>query len=520
MLKLFNTLTQKKEDFHPADVRRVRLYNCGPTVYNFNHIGNFRSYIAVDQLRRYLKLRGYGVDHTSNITDIDDKIIDNAISRNQTIEEFVAPYIKAFLEDLGTLNIEAVEHRPLATHYINDMQQMMADLEKNGLTYVVDGSVYYRIASYRQYGSLAHLDQENLVTGAGGRFDADEYTKEDARDFALWKRTTRPGEPSWPSAWGPGRPGWHIECSAMIRSIYGEGGIDIHAGGVDLIFPHHENEMAQSCGAHPGEAFVGTWFHNEHLLVEGKKMSKSLGNFYTLRELVTEDGARSLVGSGRAPEWLLDFVKDGIIAKAIRYVLLSTNYRMKLNFTFAQIQSARSSLERMQKAVDRLREATGCTQSDLEMLFRKGQSEAAPGHAGPELAGRTQAPARTMAEFIESMDDDLNISRALAALFELIPAANSALDSGKTTREELVDFLAAFYAMDRVLGLMRFDPAIAAEQNEEDAALASMVQDEIRKRNEARARKDFSEADRIRKALLDRGIVLKDTPKGTLWEKA
>ncbi|EHQ05794.1 cysteine--tRNA ligase [Leptonema illini] len=513
MLKLFNTLSQKKEEFRPADPNRVTIYNCGPTVYNFNHIGNFRSYVAVDQLRRYLKFRGYTVDHTSNITDIDDKIIDNALAKGQTIEQFVGPYIEAFLEDLKTLSIEPVEHRPRATRYIDSMLQMMKDLETNGHTYVLDGSVYYRISSFRDYGRLSKIEAENLVSAAGGRFDADEYTKEDVRDFALWKKPTRANEPAWESPYGQGRPGWHLECSAMIHSIYGHDGIDIHAGGIDLVFPHHENEIAQSCGAHPGENFVRTWFHNEHLLVEGKKMSKSLGNFYTLRDLTTEDGANQLIQEGRAPEWLIELVKSGEIARCIRYVLLATNYRMKLNFTFAQIQSARSSIERMQKAVDRLIQATGLSEQEIKTLYNERRGDR-PGHGGAKLAPHSKEAAQSIHEFIEAMDDDLNISKALAAAFEMLPRANTALDR-EAAKEELTDFLIVLYGMDSVFGLLRFH---------EEAKSASLSADEIEgwieKRNDARKRKDFAEADRIRDELLAKGIVIKDTPKGTTWEPA
>jgi cysteinyl-tRNA synthetase len=513
MLKLFNTLSQKKEEFRPADPNRVTIYNCGPTVYNYNHIGNFRSYIAVDQLRRYLQFRGYGVEHTSNITDIDDKIIDAALARGQTIEEFVAPYIDAFLEDLKTLAIEPVEHRPRATHYIDSMLQMMKDLEANGHTYVLDGSVYYRISSFPEYGRLSKIDAANLISAAGGRFDADEYTKEDVRDFALWKKPTRPGEPAWNSPFGMGRPGWHLECSAMIHSIYGHDGIDIHAGGIDLVFPHHENEIAQSCGAHPGRNFVRYWFHNEHLLVDGKKMSKSLGNFYTLRDLTTEEGVNRLIQEGRAPDWLIETLRSGEIARCIRYVLLSTHYRMKLNFTFAQIQSARSSIERMQKVIDRLIHATGLSEEEIEKLYteRRGHQ---PGRGGEKLALYSKESIESLEEFIEAMDDDLNISRALASTFELLPKANTALDR-KAAVEELTDFLIVLYGMNCVLGILRFH-----EEKKSTALSEEEIKTWIEKRNEARRRRDFAEADRIRNELLAKGIILKDTPGGTIYEKA
>ena len=519
MLKLFNTLSQKKEEFKPMDANRVKLYNCGPTVYNLNHIGNFRSYIAVDQLRRYLQFRGYSVDHTSNITDIDDKIIDNALSKNQTIDEFVTPFINSFLEDLKTLNIEPVEHRPRATHYIESMIQMMNDLKKNGHTYVLDGSVYYRIGSFKDYGRLSKIEAENLISAAGGRFDADEYTKEDVRDFALWKKPTRDNEPSWQSPFGNGRPGWHLECSAMIRNIYGQGGIDIHAGGVDLVFPHHENEIAQSCGAHPNENFVKIWFHNEHLLVEGKKMSKSSGNFFTLRDLVTEEGVTKLISEKRAPDWLIDMVRSDEIAPCIRYVLLAAHYRMKLNFTFSQIQSAKSSIERIQHVVDRLITATGLTEADIIKLYndRHNQLQPEPGSAGENLGGNNKDAAFAIHQFIEALDDDLNISKGLAALFELLPRINTVLDglTANSKKEDLTDYLIVIYGINIILGVLRFhlkEPVLSGSISK--AEIEAMIE----LRNAARKNKDFAEADRIRDQLLEKGITIKDTPNGTIWE--
>ncbi|MBW7857307.1 MAG: cysteine--tRNA ligase [Leptonema sp. (in: Bacteria)] len=522
MIRLFNTLSQKKEDFKPQNPNRVTIYNCGPTVYNLNHIGNFRSYVTVDVLRRYLKFRGFQVDHTSNITDIDDKIIDNALKSGLTIDEFVAPYIKAFLEDLETLSIEPVEHRPRATKHIDSMLQMMNNLEQNGHTYELDGSVYYRISSFRDYGRLSKIEAENLVSAAGGRFDADEYTKEDVRDFALWKKPTRPNEPAWPSRFGEGRPGWHLECSAMIRNIYGKGGIDIHAGGIDLVFPHHENEIAQSCGAHPGENFVRTWFHNEHLLVEGKKMSKSLGNFYTLRDLVTHEGATKLVKENRAPEWLVSFVDSGVIAKCVRYVLLSAHYRMKLNFTFAQIQSARTSIDRIQTVVDRLLEVTSLTENEIEQEYDRRNIMKAGQSPSPDIVSHSEIAKKAIDDFIEAMDDDLNISKGLAALFDLLPKINSYLDKNTdadnhATIQNSTDFLMVLFGINKVLGLLTFKQelpiAIQTISNQE-------IEDLIEKRNQARKSKDFKTADLIRDELLSKGVVIKDTPKGTVWEPA
>lgn len=521
MIRLFNTLSQTKEDFQPHDPNRVTIYNCGPTVYNLNHIGNFRSYIAVDLLRRYLKFRGYQVDHTSNITDIDDKIIDNAINSGKTIEEFVAPFIQSFLEDLETLSIESVEHRPRATKHIDSMLEMMQQLQKNGHTYELDGSVYYRISSFHDYGRLSKIEAENLVSAAGGRFDADEYTKEDVRDFALWKKPTRPNEPAWQSQFGEGRPGWHLECSAMIRNIYGKGGIDIHAGGIDLVFPHHENEIAQSCGAHPGENFVRIWFHNEHLLVEGKKMSKSLGNFYTLRDLVMHEGAATLVKENRAPEWLVGFVDSGVIAKCIRYVLLSAHYRMKLNFTFSQIDSAKTSIDRIQTVIDRLLEVNDLTEDLIQLEYEK-RHIGKPGQGGQALIKYSDLAKHALNSFIEALDDDLNISKGLAALFDLLPKINSYLDKQSDTKltnqefqQNCIDFLMFLFGINQVLGLLRFS-------KEEIAVMQTIsnqeIEDLITKRNQARKSKDFKTADSIRDELLSKGVIIKDTAKGTIWE--
>ena len=531
LMKVFNTLTQKKEEFIPKDPERVKIYNCGPTVYNFNHIGNFRSYMFVDILRRYLKFRGYKVDHTSNITDIDDKIIQNAIKENKTIQEFTEPYIKAFLEDLKTLNIEFVEHRPKATDYIPQMIELMEELEKNGHIYTMDGNVYYKIQTFKDYGKLSHIDKAQLMAGASQRFDVDEYTKEDVRDFALWKKPALEKEPRWQSPYGEGRPGWHIECSAMIRGIYGKDGIDIHAGGVDLIFPHHENEIAQSEGAYPNENFVRYWMHNEHLLVNGKKMSKSLGNFYTLRDLVTKEGVQKLIQENRAPAWLLEYVEKGYIAKAIRYVLLATHYRQKLNFTFEQIEQAHHNISRIQNTIHKILKILkddyneDWTEEKIKTYYEElRKNDPNPiGKKNEHLVSVDSLVYSSLMSFIEAMDDDLNISKAIASLFDLVQNINQIISDveiknvrSEKIKKDLFDALIVLYAFNTVLGLFEFSQPVEEKKLPEEKI--QWIEKKILERSEARKNKDFKTADKIRDELLQEGIVLIDTPSGTKWE--
>lgn len=515
-LQVFNSLSGEKENFQPENPRQVRIYNCGPTVYNFNHIGNFRAYVFVDLLRRYLKLRGYGIDHTSNITDVDDKIIKNAMDQKLGLEEFTAPFIEAFFEDLRTLKIQDVEHRPRATRTIERMHEMIERLEKQGHTYTVDGNVYFRISSYNDYGRLSRIDPESLKTAAGGRFEADEYSKEDVRDFALWKAPDSDKEPVWESPWGPGRPGWHLECSAMIRDIYESHGVDIHCGGIDLLFPHHENEIAQSCAAYPKDNFVKYWMHNEHLLVEGKKMSKSLGNFFTLRDLIKEENAGELVERGSAPGFLPDQIRSGKIARNIRYLLVGTHYRIKLNFTFDGLKAADSACDRIQSSTWKLLEKTGWDEKrvkeEFENLFSDG-----PGRAGDSFSARNTAGARGAKAFFEAMDDDLNISRGNAAIFDFLRALNPILESeSPSDDEELRDALVFLYAVNSTLDVIQFRPEEKNATVSDD--LAAYAEEMIRKRADARKNKDFAAADAIRDELDGRGIILKDSPQGTTWE--
>ncbi len=532
-MKIFNTLTQKKEELQTIDADEVKIYNCGPTVYNYNHIGNFRSYVFVDILRRYLKFRGYRLNHTSNITDIDDKIIQNAIKENKTIHEFTEIYIKAFLEDLETLNIEPVEHRPKATEHIPSMIELMENLKKNHYIYQIDGNVYYKIANFSEYGKLSKIEKSQLLAGASKRFDVDEYTKDDVRDFALWKKPTLDKEPRWNSPFGEGRPGWHLECSAMIRSIYGKKGVDIHIGGVDLIFPHHENEIAQSKGAYPEDNFVRYWMHNEHLLVNGKKMSKSLGNFYTLRDLVTLEGAKKLVEENRAPEWLIEYVEKKYIAKAIRFVLLSTHYRQKLNFTFEQIQTAHQTIEKIQNTINRVlkfleeneKKEWNLDQVSKEYQIRWNRDLKVAGKKGEELVDPTSISFVPLKNFIEAMDDDLNISLGISALHDLVHKVNSLLDEYEFKQnvsdlenlsKELKDALIVLYAMNQTLAVFEFKLEKKEELSKE---LEDWIQQKIYERDLYRKQKNYQKADEIREELLKAGVQIIDLPAGSKWKK-
>ena len=396
-LKLYNTLTRRIEEFQPLHPPEVRMYTCGPTVYDFVHIGNFRTFMFQDIVRRYLGYKNFKLRHVMNITDVEDKIIANARKQGVPIGEYTRKYEEGFLEDMATLRIQRPEIMPRATEHIDAMLELVRRLDEKGLTYQGDGSTYYRIADFPGYGRLSGLDASGENGGRGDRVDDDEYTKENPRDFVLWK-AQREGEASWDSAFGPGRPGWHLECSAMSMRYLGES-FDIHCGGVDLIFPHHENEIAQSEGA-TGKPFVRYWLHGAHLIVEGQKMSKSLGNFYTLRDLL-ERGCDPL---------------------ALRYLLFSVHYRKQLNFTFEGVEQAESALRRVNDFLLRVREITDETPAD------------------PAMTDRIEA-ART--QFEGAMDDDLNTSAALAALFELIRDGNVALEErrmGAANRDQILEF--------------------------------------------------------------------------------
>ena len=465
---LFNTLGRKLEPFQPLTPGKVRIYACGPTVYNEVHIGNLRTFLFQDLLRRSLRYLGYDVHHVMNLTDVDDKTIQGAHKAGVALAEYTEPFIRAFLRDLDTLHLERVEEFPRATEHIPEMIELIRTLIDKGYAYESEGSVYFSIAKDPDYGRLSgfHLDQARQ----GERVASDEYTKEDVRDFVLWK-AAKPDEPAWESPWGPGRPGWHVECSAMAMKILGET-FDMHCGGVDLIFPHHENEIAQSESA-TGKPFVRTWLHSEHLIVDGQKMSKSLGNQYTLQDLLTR----------------------GYSARAIRYLILSVHYRQKLNFTFESLDGAAGALRRID-----------------EMRFRLGHA-AEKGEPDARLAESIE---RVCRDFAASLADDLNIAAALAALFTFVKEVNVAIEEGRIGEGDKKRVQGILADLDRVLGVL--DPADWPAEEAEDADKEE-IDRMVREREEARQRRDFKEADRLRNELTARGIVLEDTPQGTRWKR-
>jgi len=470
-IRFYNTLGRQLEAFAPAAAGEAKLYTCGPTVYNTVHIGNLRTFLFEDLLKRALVFLGYRVTHVMNLTDVDDKTIRGAQEQGVPLDEFTAPYIDAFFSDLDTLGVERADVYPRATRHVAEMIEMIGKLIERGHAYLSDGSVWFRIASDEDYGKLSgfRLDEARQ----GDRVASDEYEKEDVRDFVLWKGA-KPGEPTWDSPWGPGRPGWHIECSAMSAKYLGET-FDIHCGGVDNIFPHHENEIAQSeCAT--GQPFVRTWLHSEHLIVEGQKMSKSLGNFFTLPDLLAR----------------------GCSPRALRYLLLSVHYRQKLNFTFAGVEAAASALKRLDEFVFRVRNARES------------------GEAGEKLQRRAEELEES---FAAALAEDLNISSALAALFDFVRDANVMVDRGELGAGDVERILAALKRVDAVLGVIFFEgkgAAAEAPSGPSDAEIeAALVE-----RREARARRDFARADAIRQELAAQGVVLEDTPQGTRFKRS
>ena len=463
MLKIENTLTRRKEEFKPLQDNVVRMYACGPTVYDFGHIGNFRTFVAVDVIRRYFKYLGYEVQHVMNVTDIEDKIIRGMAATGKSLREYTDFYIEEFLRDMALLNIEKPEVMPRATDHIPEMIELMEKLSSNGHTYMSEGSLYYRISSFDKYGKLSGLKLEGNIAGA--RVDVDEYEKDDVRDFVLWKTKKEENEPSWPSPFGEGRPGWHLECSAMSMKYLGET-FDIHTGGVDLIFPHHENEIAQSEGA-TGKPFVNHWMHVEFLQVESEKMAKSKGNYLTTSQLV----------------------EKGHSAEAIRFLLLSVPYRKQLNFTYDGLHAAESALERLCNFRRRL-------------VDYEGISGSAP------LA--LEAIQRGVEGFESGMDDDFNTSAALASVFDMVREINSAMDSADFGRDDRQTALDAIMKIDTVLGV---------SGRQEDQILEPEIEKLIEDRNKARHARDFAESDRIRGELAKRGIILEDTSQGTRWKR-
>src|SRR5262245_33828804 len=469
-MRLYNTLTRQVEAFAPLRDNTVRMYTCGLTVYARGHIGNFRTFVSVDVLRRALKyVAGYKMHHVMNFTDVDDKTIVGAAKAGLPLRDYTDQYIAAFRQDALALGIEPVEDTPRATDEANlkAMADMINALGQRGHTYTSDGSIYFKIATLPSYGKLARLDHEGIQAGA--RVDSDEYDKESARDFVLWK-ATKTGEPTWDVGCGPGRPGWHIECSAMALRLLGESPIDIHTGGVDLVFPHHENEIAQSEGA-TGKEFSRFWFHIEHLLVDNQKMSKSVGNVFTVQ----------------------DVLDKGFRLSALRYILLSGYYRKQLNFTWIGLEQAEESLRRITDFLGRVEALSG-------------------GSEHPEVKARVQ---EAVDAFDAALGDDLNTAAGLGAIFDLIRALNISMDAKQVGKGDAPAIMAAFDHFDQVLGVLSLrraeDATPPIPQAEIDAA--------IHARQEARRKRDFAEADRIRQDLLAKGVILEDGPQGTRWKR-
>ncbi|MGD0293265.1 MAG: cysteine--tRNA ligase [Terracidiphilus sp.] len=489
-LRLFNTLTGEVDPVTPADGETLRMYACGPTVYDYGHIGNFRTFLQLDVLRRFLKLTGMKLRHVMNITDVDDKIIRNAAAAGVSIGEYTARFEKAFFEDLETLRVQRPEVMARATEHIPRMVELVQKLAKAGAAYQAeDGSWYFRLAAFPEYGKLSKKDLSGMEDGA--RVDLDEYEKDSARDFALWK-AAKPGETSWDTAIGRGRPGWHIECSAMAMEYLGES-FDLHAGGEDLIFPHHENEIAQSESV-THKAFARIWMHVRFLLVDGRKMSKSEGNFYTLRDLLLK----------------------GYKASAIRLALISVPYRHQYNFTFEGLAEATSAVERLRTFRARL----------MEGVFAAGENEA------------LQAAAeKALEEYMAALANDLNTAEARAPIFELLRAANTAMDQGELKASDCYAILAVLKDFDAVFDVLEdgdaeatrralewakqegrlneVAPELLARQELTDAAIEALVAE----RSLAKKQRNFARADEIRKELVEKGVVIEDSKDGVRWRR-
>ena len=462
-IRLHNTETRQKENFEPLKNGQVTIYTCGPTVYDFAHIGNFRTYVFEDLLRRTFQFLGYKVTQAMNITDVDDKTIKGANAKKVPLKEYTQQYEDAFFEDLRTLNIQQVEHYPAATQHIPEMVEVIERLLEEGIAYRGgDGSIYYAIEKFPQYGRLSRLNLAELQAGASERVASDEYDKDNVADFVLWKsfNAERDGNIFWESPFGPGRPGWHLECSAMAMKLLGAT-IDIHCGGVDNIFPHHENEIAQS-EAYSGQRFVNMWLHSEHLIVDGKKMSKSLGNFYTLRDLLS----------------------SGYSGTQVRYMLLHTHYRTQLNFTMEGLDAVKASLQRLNDFIQRMQEIAGGTPGD---------------DVKPILQ-------RTFTRFSEALADDLNTSAALAAVFDMVHDINVLCDDHKVAEQEAQEVLKLLQRFDQVLGILSFD--------RDEETVPSEVLKLLERRQQARKDKDWALADQLRDEILSSGYLIEDTPSG------
>jgi cysteinyl-tRNA synthetase len=484
-LRLYNTLSGKVEEFSPAEDNTVHMYACGPTVYDYGHIGNFRTFVAVDILRRFLRQSSHKLLHVMNITDVDDKIIRNAARENKTVQEYTRKYEQAFLEDMGTLNLERPERVVRATEHIQEMAEFIAALVKKGFAYrTEDGSYYFSIAKFPEYGKLSKKDFSGIEVGA--RVDVDEYEKDNARDFALWK-APKEGEAFWESVIGPGRPGWHIECSVMSMKYLGES-FDLHAGGEDLTFPHHENEIAQSESL-TGKVFARHWMHVRFLLVEGEKMSKSAGNFYTLRDLLVK---------GHKPS-------------SIRFLLSSVPYRKQLNFTFDGLKQAAHSVERLRT---------------FDTRMRMSQLPAGTNPAAQEAAVKAKQEMRA------GMEDDLNTARASAAIFDMVREANTLADRGELREGDKAPLRGALEQFDEIFAVIKDNDAekmqAAAEwAKSQGIAVASstsqLPDDEVNRlveeRNAAKKARDFAKSDALRKQLAEAGIIVEDTKDGTRWKR-
>jgi cysteinyl-tRNA synthetase len=474
-IHLHNTLSGRLEPLRPLHKGEVRIYSCGPTVYDYAHIGNFRTFVFQDVLRRFLLSRSLRILQVMNLTDVDDRIIQNAAAAGVSIREHTEKYVKAFFEDMNALHLQQPEETVRATDHIEDMVALISRLKEKGLTYPSEGSIYYRIAKFPDYGKLSKIDLGGMKAGA--RVDNDRYEKDDARDFALWK-APKPGEHFWETSIGPGRPGWHIECAAMAMKYLGET-LDIHTGGIDLAFPHHENEIAESEAA-TGKPFVKIWLHAEHLIVDGEKMSKSLGNFFTLRDL---------------------FAK-GTKPSSIRYLLLSVPYRRQLNFTADSLTQAANSVERLRNFVTRLK------------------TEQFAAGSNPQIAKRA---AKALADFDAGLADDLNTAFSLAAIFDLVRDINTAMDRGEFLQQDAPEVLAT---------MEKFDAILAVLADDDDEKLRELgfgsgpprwtpekIEQLIAERNAAKKHRDFKRSDEIRQELLNSGIILEDTRDGTVrWK--
>ena len=461
MIRFFNTLSGKLEPFHPITQGKVKLYTCGPTVYDYAHIGNFRAYMFEDLLKRFLVFMGYAVTHVMNITDVDDKTINGAHADGISLQDFTKKYIDSFYKDIDTLKITRADHYPKATEHIPEMARMIKGLLDKGYAYEKDGSIYFSIAKFPDYGRLSKINLEELKPGE--RIESDEYEKDSVNDFALWKHK-KEGEPFWETEVGSGRPGWHIECSVMSSKYLGET-FDIHCGGTDNIFPHHENEIAQS-EAYFGKKFVNYWLHCHHLIVDGEKMSKSKGNFYTMRDLLKK-----------------------VDPSVLRFLLISTHYRKMLNFTFEALDQANASLQRIKDFLFELNNHP----------FKEGESKAV-----------SKIIEKTQKNFTDGLSDDLNISVALRALFDMIREVNSLIAEEKIFSQDAENLRGFIHSLGSVL-------AVLPEEKEE--LLPADIMRKIEERENARKEKNYTRADAIRDELLEHGIVLEDTKDGVRWKR-